>query len=590
MLATTLLWVQAGAVSAAVVPPASDEIYAAAAPSASGTASPAAAEQITAMFMPQTIMVNDEIVEMAAYNINGNNYCKLRSLGWAMNFDVQWDENGKNVQVNSKAPYQYEGFSETYTVRARATRSNQPIYMDGKLLENLTIYHIEGNNYFKLRELGEVMNFSVIYNTAEKRVEINEAYGYDPSDRMGEPKFVAAQVKWGEGEKLNYLPGRSKRYADYRSGYAINNYFFKDASGNIAALHVDADGKRIYVESYRGGSQMEGQREIPFELDVFGAFLEGRNNYYIAFGQYNTEQNDGKEVYRLVKYDKNWNRLGAASVKGGESYTRIPYYATIGRMAESDDGSMVALYTARERYSDANGINHQSNFMMTVNAANMSVNYASPEFPENHASHSFGQFAKFDNGSLVTVDHGDAFPRSVILHRNLVEKCTILNIAGIEGDNNTNAISVGFEVSGSNYLYLGCSASQEGGDQENLPMNVFLGVAPKVNLPYNAKIIWLTAYDDDITAARLVKLGEDRFAALWQHGSDLEYVVLDGAGRTIKEKTVLADTAAPPVQPVVLDDGRIAWFQLPFEMEAGYRKTGEKVKDITYLRFYSISV
>jgi hypothetical protein len=549
-----------------------------------------AAGTADAVLMPQTIMINDEIVEVAAYNINGNNYCKLRNVGWALNFDVLWDEQEGKVHIASKAPYHYEATAETFYTRATAARSSQPVYLDGKLLENLTVYNIGGNNYFMLRELGMAMDFSVIYNAPERRVEIDEAYGYDPGDKPGQAKFITSRIDWQQGHRLDILPGRTKMYSDYRSGCAAGNYFFTDAYGNAAVLHIDSESKRIYAESHSGGMQMGGLREIPFELDIFGAFFEGRDSYYIAFGQRNTEQSGSKEVYRLVRYDKSWNRLGAASVTGGESNTRVPYDSAIARIAESGDGATAVLYAARERYSDKDGVNHQSNFMLVVNTADMTPTYVSAEFPENHVSHSFAQFAQFDGGALVTVDHGDAFPRSVLLQRNMVEKCTLLDIAGIDGDNNTNAISSGFEISDRNYIYLGCSAPQTGEGQEAYPLNVFVSVAARQDLPGRATLAWLTDYSEDITAARLVKLGGGKFVALWQHGRDLEYVVLDGDGRQIKEKAVLPNTPVPPVQPLVLQDGSIVWFQLPFEMDAGNRLTGPKTRDVSYIKRYSISV
>jgi hypothetical protein len=549
-----------------------------------------AAVTVDAVLMPQTIMINDEIVEIAAYNINGNNYCKLRNVGWALNFDVLWDEQEGKVHIASGSPYHYGAVAETFYTRAKAARSSQPVYLDGTLLENLTVYNIDGSNYFMLRELGMAMDFSVIYNASERRVEIDEAYGYDPGDKPGQAKFIASQIDWQRGHKLGLLPGRTKMYSDYRSGYAIGNYFFTDAYGNAAILHVDPEAKRVYTESYGGGGQMSGLREIPFELDIFGAFFEGRDSYYIAFGQSNTEQNNSKEVYRLVRYDKSWNRLGAASVTGGESNTRVPYDSTIARIAESGDGAAAVLYAARERYSDKAGVNHQSNFMMAVSTADMAPTYVSAEFPENHVSHSFAQFVKFDGGSLVTADHGDAFPRAVLLQRNIVEKCTLLDIAGVDGDNNTNAISSGFEISDRNYMYLGCSAPQTGEGQEAYPLNVFVSVASRQELPGRATLAWLTDYSEDITAARLVKLGESKFVAMWQHGKDLEYVVLDGDGKKIKEKTVVPDTPVPPVQPLVLQDGSIAWFQQPFEMDPGNRLAGPKIRNVGYIKFYSISV
>ena len=42
---------------------------------------------------------------MTAYNINGNNYFKLRDIGMALNFDVSWDSNLKGVVIDTTKGY-----------------------------------------------------------------------------------------------------------------------------------------------------------------------------------------------------------------------------------------------------------------------------------------------------------------------------------------------------------------------------------------------------------------------------------------------------------------------------------------------------
>ncbi len=50
----------------------------------------------------QPIFVDGQQVEMEAYNINGNNYVKLRDIGKEVGFNVYWQEG---VQVDSDADY-----------------------------------------------------------------------------------------------------------------------------------------------------------------------------------------------------------------------------------------------------------------------------------------------------------------------------------------------------------------------------------------------------------------------------------------------------------------------------------------------------
>lgn len=57
---------------------------------------------IVANLSTQPIYVDGQQVSMTAYNINGNNYVKLRDIGKAVGFNVYWDSG---VQIDSDAAY-----------------------------------------------------------------------------------------------------------------------------------------------------------------------------------------------------------------------------------------------------------------------------------------------------------------------------------------------------------------------------------------------------------------------------------------------------------------------------------------------------
>lgn len=50
----------------------------------------------------QSIFIDRQQVRMETYNINGNNYVKLRDIGKAVGFNVYWNDG---VQIDSHAPY-----------------------------------------------------------------------------------------------------------------------------------------------------------------------------------------------------------------------------------------------------------------------------------------------------------------------------------------------------------------------------------------------------------------------------------------------------------------------------------------------------
>lgn len=56
-----------------------------------------------------------------------------------------------------------------------ATLSNQPIYVDGQRV-SMTAYQIGGNNYVKLRDVGEAVGFNVYWDGSAVQVESNLPY------------------------------------------------------------------------------------------------------------------------------------------------------------------------------------------------------------------------------------------------------------------------------------------------------------------------------------------------------------------------------------------------------------------------------
>ena len=47
---------------------------------------------------------------------------------------------------------------------------------------NLTAYNINDNNYFKLRDIGDAVDFSVVWDGANNRILIDTSRGYDPNE------------------------------------------------------------------------------------------------------------------------------------------------------------------------------------------------------------------------------------------------------------------------------------------------------------------------------------------------------------------------------------------------------------------------
>ena len=66
----------------------------------------------------------------------------------------------------------------------------------------------------------------------------------------------------------------------------------------------------VYIEYYDNDFNIKSKKNIPMELDLWGGFYNGSDGYYLVEGQSNGEEDDAKEVIRIIRYDKNWQKTG----------------------------------------------------------------------------------------------------------------------------------------------------------------------------------------------------------------------------------------------------------------------------------------
>ena len=153
-----------------------------------GSGLPAVTEPKTLRAVPTTsaVLVNGGEVDFDAYNIEGANYFKLRDLAYALRetekrFEVSWDAPTKTIALvpgQSYTPAGGElngGGADVKTAVPTAAR----ILLDGKAV-SFTAYNIGGNNYFKLRDIGQALNFGVDWDSTKRIIAIDTSAAYTP--------------------------------------------------------------------------------------------------------------------------------------------------------------------------------------------------------------------------------------------------------------------------------------------------------------------------------------------------------------------------------------------------------------------------
>ena len=188
----------------------------------------------------------------------------------------------------------------------------------------------------------------------------------------------------------------------------VTSYLYENQNGGLT--RVEYAGGAIVVEDYDGNFQLQASRSVPMELALWGGFYAGAEYNFLIFGQENPSENDNTEVIRVVKYSKDWTRLGQASLRGAN--TVVPFDA--GSLRCDEYGGYLYVRTCHTMYTYTDGYNHQANLTFAVDQDSMAVTdtfYDIWNWDYGYVSHSFNQFLIVDaDGKIVTLDHGDADP------------------------------------------------------------------------------------------------------------------------------------------------------------------------------------
>lgn len=160
-----------------------------------------APEEINCVATTSELVIDGTVWSFEAYNINDNNYFKLRDIAmtftWGKSensFEVTWSEEKNAINLITKTPYTPVGgecggydlalgdwpsekVPQTPIENLEILPSTAKIYVDGAEV-SLKAYNIDGNNYFKLRDLADAINFGVMWNEAENRIYVDTLADY----------------------------------------------------------------------------------------------------------------------------------------------------------------------------------------------------------------------------------------------------------------------------------------------------------------------------------------------------------------------------------------------------------------------------
>lgn len=126
------------------------------------------------------VVINGKEIPLEAYNIDNSNYYKLRDLAMLLNgtkgqFEVTWDEPTQSILLNPGEAYTPTGgeLTRSPSLKPQPVQKTEPRLLLKGASITLTAYSINGNNYFKLREIADRLHIGVIWNAAASQIELD---------------------------------------------------------------------------------------------------------------------------------------------------------------------------------------------------------------------------------------------------------------------------------------------------------------------------------------------------------------------------------------------------------------------------------
>ena len=379
--------------------------------------------------------------------------------------------------------------------------------------------------------------------------------------------FAVAQCVAYSGSNVN-----DQDYVQWSD--TVKSYLTVCDNGNYMRVQSGAIEGKLLVEYYSSDFEPLSTKLIDNELPVFGAFYDSGDNYYVLSGQENPKQNDSLEVFRITKYDKNWNKIKSCGLYGAN--TTVPFDAGSARMTHSGDHLLVR--TCHKMYKSSDGNNHQANVTIEVDMPSMTITDSYTGIMNvdyGYVSHSFNQFIKTDGNHIVALDHGDAHPRSAVLVKYNSDFTTgkffpsyfeqVSNIDVVTYPeytaghyNYTGAAIGGFDVSSSSYIVAQSTVDLDYINTSET-RNVYVSAVSK-DLSTN-KLNKITSYAEGTASAsapQLVKINNNSFLLLWARDTKVSCAKLNADG-TVNGSIHTFEGSLSDCQPVI-KNGRAVWY------------------------------
>ena len=197
---------------------------------------------------------------------------------------------------------------------------------------------------------------------------------------------------------------------------------FKQGSNlAVAGLPMKEKKPKVIIMDEECNPISEVPLNIPEDYDFYWGTILGEDNYYYTMVGYDNQAEDpNKTVIKIYKINMAGNVAGTAEIKGRPANMwvdqnmvasiRTPFKSSTGAMKWVD--GKLYIHISKHGFASA-GVVHQAN--IAIRLIHLRCCFFWHQWTNQLCFAQLEPEAFADNEGLFTIDHGDAYPRAIIL-------------------------------------------------------------------------------------------------------------------------------------------------------------------------------
>ena len=203
----------------------------------------------------ESIEVRAKIKDLPAYIFQDNNYFMLRDLGKIIGCRIDWDEESRKITVTIDRASQNLTTLSSAKPAKHIAENSQTIIANSHEYKDIKCLNIDGHNYFKLRDLVDIMGFSCHWDEGKKTVVITpDADKYTINVNPEDLIIPGIENRHIIEENVPYMPNSGdyshiEKYMqeninpDFKAkDYIITEDFNKSTPGSLLHLQLNVNG------------------------------------------------------------------------------------------------------------------------------------------------------------------------------------------------------------------------------------------------------------------------------------------------------------------------------------------------------------